>query len=170
MGGCGVDGFPRGLGPGFRWGIQRGPGGCDQGSGEVGTTVLQDGSWGSPRDGEPQPVGGQAWNGAPGTLPSPPGIPLPPSQRMSSRPADCRSTPAHPSRPHHVQLLRRGLASSGGDHRQLLGGEAWRLPGSWGPDSLAAWRPRLSLTQDRRPCSPAPWAPPEPPTSRSTVP
>lgn len=36
------------------------------------------------------------------------------------------------------------------------------LPRSWGPGSLAAWRPRLPPTRDLRSCSPAPRTPPKP--------
>ena len=36
------------------------------------------------------------------------------------------------------------------------------LPRSWGPDSLALWRPRLPPTHNLRACSPAPRVPPKP--------
>lgn len=39
------------------------------------------------------------------------------------------------------------------------------LPRSWGPDSLAVWRPGSHLPRDIKPCSPSPWVPPKPSVS-----
>lgn len=90
----------------------------------------------------PQQVGARAWNGACGPCPSSPGSLSSPAHEQPSLLTAAPRLSILP-RPHHVRFLRRGLPSSGGDHRQLLGGEALILPKSWGPDSVA-WLQRPS--------------------------